>query len=98
MNKILFVICLLLGLAILPMPYGYYTFLRITVCIYGLYLFFSTVEKQGICLISLSGIAIAILYNPVFKIYFKKGNWSVINIVTILLLLLLFVITKKSNE
>lgn len=78
----LIVVSALLGLALCPFPYGYYTFLRLAVCAYGIYLIVlaSQKERQWVIVFSL---AIVLLYNPLFKVHLVKSIWSVLNVVTI---------------
>ncbi len=74
-----------LVIAILPMPIGYYTLSRIIVfagSIYFSYKFYSNknVSKTWIFAI------LAILYNPILPIYlYSKFIWVMINILTIVL-------------
>ena len=83
-----------LAIAILPMPSGYYTLSRIVVCgcsAYFAYQFFvvSNIPKTLIFAFFL------ILYNPIIPIYlYDKNIWIVINIITIVI----FYLNKKSFE
>lgn len=68
---------------------GYYTFLRLDVCAYSLFIFFSREKKNGVCFGSVSVIVIALLYNPVFKVHFGKETWDIVNILTIIVFALI---------
>lgn len=77
----------ILALALLPLPYGYYTLLRLIVCGsfgYQFYRFYS-VEK----IIGSKGIPLILLilfYNPVIPVHLAKSVWSVLNLLTIVFL------------
>jgi hypothetical protein len=64
----------LLLVALLAMPFGYYTFLRITVTaisIYGAYCaWYLSLEKWAV----IWGL-VAILFNPLFPVYFTRQVW-----------------------
>jgi hypothetical protein len=66
-------------------PYGYYTFLRIF-CFAGFgYLAWLAIKDKSLKW-STPFIIAAILYNPIIKVYLTRDVWSVINILTALLL------------
>lgn len=70
----------LLLLAVGDWPYGFYTFLRIAVCItavFGAVQAFSTDQAGwGVTL-----AAIAILFNPVIPVYLSQATWAPIDVV-----------------
>lgn len=70
----------LLLLALADWPYGFYTFLRIAVCItsvFGAIRAFSTdTSGWGVTL-----AAIAILFNPVIPVYLSQAAWAPIDVV-----------------
>jgi uncharacterized membrane protein len=78
----------LLIVGLLPLPYGYYTILKLAVC-YILYLFYrdsaslrKSSEKWHYTLIG--GF---VLYNPIIPIHLgSKPLWTVLNIVTVIVL------------
>ena len=81
MKTSLIISCLLLLIAIAPMPYGYYQFLRITITVVtGIYAYDLYQKKQNNWLVAF--VAIVILYNPIIVIHFEKAIWKPINIVT----------------
>lgn len=69
----------LLLLALLPMPYGYYTFVRIFICLYSAFLAYKTWQEQ-IQLWMWIFIIIAILFNPLIPIYLNRELWAIIDI------------------
>lgn len=86
MRGLLIAVCVLLGFALLPMPYGYYMFLRLAVCAYAVFVF-TREQKKGVCFGSVAAAAIALLYNPVFPVHLEKNVWMLVNAGTIVLFL-----------
>ena len=87
----------ILLLAPLRLPYGYYIILKVVVCSFSLYFtyfhfkivrnhFFSAFFMLTIC-----------VYNPIFPIILKKDQWFPINILTILLILMHYLYMKRKN-
>ena len=88
---------ILLFLALDRHPYGYYKLLRFVVCgvnVYGVY-FAVKLEKIGWAWTF--GI-IAILFNPLIPIYFRRGTWQFIDLSVAVLLLLSIFLLKKSQS
>lgn len=80
--------CGLLALAFAPMPPGYYTFLSIAICLYSGFLAFSLWRPQQINYHAVLAIAIAILYNPIWRVILVRDSLLVANAITILLFLI----------
>ena len=76
-------ILLLLGAA--PMPYGYYTLLRLVACVVFALAAFAAQARRYATLPWVFGL-MALLFNPVFKVHFPKGLWALIDIAAALLL------------
>jgi hypothetical protein len=89
MNRIYIkiVLAVLLLLCLFNMPYGYYTFVRFVVSIaFAIMAYKSYVSKETEwCIVY---VAIAILFQPIFKIPLGRVMW---NIVDVLVAVLLFV-------
>lgn len=69
--------------------YGYYQLLRFVVCgsaAYSAYIFF----KIGIKPILWVLVLIAIIFNPLFPLHFKREGWHAIDIATIIIQLIFF--------
>ena len=82
-------------IAILEMPSGYYTFLRILIFGYFVFYTYNTYIKdlRNLAVVSL---LFSILYNPIFPIYlYDKEIWTIINIATIIYI---FINRKKLIE
>jgi len=76
-----------LGLALLPMPIGYYTLLRIIVCgslAYLAYRSYKAKDAEGWILL-LGGCAF--IFNPIAPIFLGRGLWMLMDIAMIVLLL-----------
>lgn len=85
-KEIIYAACLMMFIALLPMPYGYYTLLRI--CAFGLFglLAYDAYLKNGKLLPWLFGF-MAVVYNPIFKVHFLRETWEVINVASAIILL-----------
>ena len=78
-------VALLLALA--PLPYGYYTLLRIVVCGAAALLAFNDFKRFGsvsFWVLLMGGIAL--LFNPIIPIHLSREVWAPINILTALAL------------
>lgn len=70
----------LLLIALLPLPYGYYILLKLVIC-------FSCIReiiigsKDNVDEL-LFFLAITILYNPIVKMPLGKAIWSIVNVLT----------------
>jgi hypothetical protein len=79
MKAFLFVCSLLLFAALAKMPNGYYTFLRITITIGALSVFFLEL-KSNLKFWPFVFALVAVLFNPVLPIYFHdKHAWPTID-------------------
>jgi hypothetical protein len=69
-----------------PLPYGYYTLLRLVAC--GVFVFAAFVahERKHEILPWAYGL-IAVLFNPIFKVYLPKETWILVDIGAGILLL-----------
>lgn len=74
---------ILLLLALAPLPYGYYIFLRLWICAWGI----TAAIRQTHAVWRLLLIGTALLYNPVICITLTRPIWSVLNIITIILII-----------
>ncbi|WP_339812058.1 DUF6804 family protein [uncultured Imperialibacter sp.] len=80
MKYILFICAGLLLIALVELPYGYYTFLRLAVTIGAVLVIYIEYSKSLNFWIIIFGI-IAVLFNPIFPIYLRdRGLWAVIDV------------------
>ena len=70
----------ILLLGILPLPYGFYIFLRLIVTIVSLFTAFKIVDKQTNDFWIL--IIISILFNPIIPVFLFKLAWIPIDLIT----------------
>ena len=78
----------MLCIALMPLPYGYYTLLRIVICgASGLIALHEYEKKEELSAWVLGFSFIAILYNPVIPVHLTREIWTPINIITILCLM-----------
>ncbi len=71
----------LLAVGVLPLPYGYYTLLRLVVCLTCAFLAFQEWKtdetiKPWVVVLGL----VAILFNPVIPVHLTKGIWAVLDL------------------
>ena len=89
---------LLIGLA--DFPTGYYTLVRITVCLVSVlssYWSYKADDKIGPATV-VYGL-IAILFNPIIPVYLQnKGAWAIIDVATAVLLAIKFLTMKVKND
>lgn len=72
-----------LMLAVLPLPYGFYIFLRLAVFLVAVYLGYTQWKRDdsfSVWVITLG--AIALLYNPILPIHLTREMWIVFNLLT----------------
>ncbi len=76
----------MLFIGAMPLPYGYYTFLRLVICGVFAYAAFVSFKRKAKILPLVYGL-LAILFNPLIKIHLPKEVWMVIDIGTGIFLL-----------
>lgn len=75
---------LTLILAIFPLPYAYYQFLRIFIFFSAGFVSFKFLEQKLIPWVFVFG-TIALIFNPIVPIYLDKSSWVVIDFIFALL-------------
>ena len=70
------VICII---AVFPLPYGYYTFLRISVSIIGCIAAFDLVNKGNPLWVIFAGVVV--LFNPIIPIHLSRDIWFFIDLI-----------------
>ncbi len=87
-------VCIILGIALLPISGGFYTLVRIIVTIGAVA---ATIQNSsnGINIWSIIYGGMAILFNPLFPVYLHdKGAWVMIDIIAIILFIIQIVRNK----
>ena len=84
----------MLFLAILPMPYGYYMLIRFVVCGTGIYVAYNAknLNKQG--WMWTMGF-IALLFNPLILIPLDRATWGLVDLAVAILFIVLLVRIKN---
>jgi hypothetical protein len=95
-------ICLLasffLLLAIIPdWNYNYYIFLRWGVSIVSLFVAWGFYKSKLDFWAIIFGI-IAVIFNPIFPVYLKRDTWTLIDLITAILFILVSFSVKRKNE
>lgn len=88
--RIIFVVvaCAMLGWALVPTnPYLYYRFLRWIIFLVCLFSAWQASELKRFGWAWVLSIT-AVIYNPVIPVYATRGIWSVVNVVTMMILIL----------
>ena len=84
MNKDIFWIAplVVMGIGLLPMPYGYYFLSRLVVFVCSIYFAMQLNSQSDTTLVWVFGF-FALLYNPIIPIHLgSKGLWVIVNLVT----------------
>lgn len=94
--------CVMLVGCLFEMPYGYYQFVRIVIFVLFIFLAWEYNRSKSSWTV-LSCILIAILFNPIFKIYFRKEFWQKVDIAVASVLIFWVIIeiasfTMKKNR
>lgn len=85
-TPVIYICAAMLFLGAVPLPYGYYTLLRLVACgVFG-FAAFTAHERKNIVLPWIYGM-IALLFNPVFKVHFSKGTWALLDVAAAVVLL-----------
>ena len=75
---------IMLFLALLPLPYGYYILLRVVVCTISGVICFVEYRKNGIDIWSIIFGIFTLLYNPFFPMHLGRVIWTPVNVITAL--------------
>ena len=86
---IFFLPAIMSGIAVLDMPFGYYTLLRIVICgsgAFGAFLIYTAYRRRWFS-VSVTAVPaiIALLYNPLIPVHLTRDIWFPINLSCVLL-------------
>lgn len=73
---------ILLLCALLPLPYGFYTFLRLFITLAGGVNAYNIYQDSSNNFLFWLFVNISILYNPIIPVHLDRGTWMMINIIT----------------
>lgn len=71
---------IMLLLAIFPLPYGYYTILRLVVCVTAGFLAWYSYKQQKLTWMWAMGV-IALIFNPIIPLHLRKELWVVVDVI-----------------
>ncbi len=91
---LVFINSVLLLVAIAKMPYGYYIILRISTAITCSLLCYLAYNSNKIKTAIMSGLLV-ILYNPIIPIPLGRDIWIIVNLISMVMILILFIFIKK---
>lgn len=87
-------VALLIALA--PLPYGYYTLMRIVVCGAAAFIAYSVYQRQGkvsVWVLVMGGMVL--LFNPLIPIHLSREIWAPIDVISALLFCFHLKITRS---
>lgn len=100
-RKLLFVSIMLITfllIAIMPIKnYGFYVLLRwiCSPCLIIIFYFYKSKNKD---ILSIIFILLALIYNPILPLHLGRSIWSIINVLTIIIIIVFNLIQKHSNS
>ena len=99
MRYVNLILAILLLVCLLPMPYGYYTLVRFIAMTIFAFLAFSYYDKENkpTPLVFTFG-ALALLFQPFFKIVLGRTLWNVVDIMVAILLVILWYIENDNKN
>ena len=86
-KQVIYLAVAFLFLAVLPLPYGYYTLLRLIACAVFAWAAYVTFENKE-SILPWIFIVLALLFNPIIKIYLAKETWAAIDLCSAIFLLI----------
>lgn len=88
----------IIGVGLLPMPYGYYTLLKLAACGYFIWAAILQSERNLQGQMVVSAVAV-IVYNPIIPVTLgSKGPWIVINLITIVYSIVAFLSLRETTN
>ncbi len=83
-----------LCLATLRWPHSYYTILRWTVCIIGVYAAFRALSSNNKTWAWIF-VGLAVLFNPIAPIYFARKTWNLLDVLAAVVLLVSLAVPRN---
>ena len=94
---VIYIVATMLFIGAAPLPYGYYTLLRLVVTGVFIWAAFVSYERKYDILPWVFGVG-AILFNPLIKIHLPKELWMVIDVATGIFLLVVKAKIQDSQQ
>lgn len=87
---------IVLILALLPWPYGYYQFLRLIVAVSGAFLAASA-YRSGERWLVVGLVSAVLIFNPLIPLHLEREQWAVLNLAGAALFVLAFVGIRRGR-
>ena len=97
MDRIVLGLGLALLLCLLPLPYGYYSLVRLTASVvFG----FLAIDfyKEGRMPLSVGACSLVLLFQPFYKVALGRSLWGVVDVVVAVALVVLWWYRRKSSH
>ena len=78
-------------------PYGFYTLLRLVVCLTSIFVASFAYKARLRYWTYMMGL-IALLFNPIIKVYFNKSTWQLIDLVTAIIFVISIAKLKRMEK
>ena len=94
MKYLYLILSAILLLCLLPMPYGYYTFVRfVSMVAFGVMAYrYYTQHKMAL---TITFGALALLFQPLIKIALGRIMWNIVDVIVAVLLIVLWIKERK---
>jgi len=96
-RSVIYIVAGALFLGIMPLPYDYYTLLRIIACVFFIWAAFIAFEQKRTTLPWVFCI-LSILFNPLIKIHLSKPIWMIVDASAAIFILMIQSKLNKQNE
>ena len=90
-------IVMLLMTTLKHLPHGFYTLLRLVVCLTSIFVASFAYKARLRYWTYLMGL-IALLFNPIIKVYFNKSTWQLIDLVTAIIFVISIAKLKRMEK
>ena len=87
----------MLLLALIPLPIGYYTLLRIVVCLTSAFLVWTSYEAHKYAWMWTMGV-VALIFNPLIPLYLGRETWVVVDIIVVIVFGIFLFKNKVKHE
>jgi len=77
---VLAIVAVLLLVAVAPLPYGYYTFTRLVVCLSAIFFAYSGFVSGDKSLWPWIAVAVALIFNPLIPVHLSKDVWMYLDV------------------
>jgi hypothetical protein len=94
MKYLFLILSIILLLCLLPMPYGYYTFVRfVSMVTFGVMAY--RYYTQNKIALTITFASLALLFQPFIKIALGRMMWNIVDVIVAVLLIVLWIKERK---